>query len=42
MQVKGIDETDIVKTDGKYIYYSPPRVFVSWRNSNLESNLLTV
>jgi uncharacterized secreted protein with C-terminal beta-propeller domain len=31
VQVPGIDEPDIVKTDGKEIYFSPGRVWPIWR-----------
>lgn len=31
VQVSGIDEPDIVKTDGKEIYFSPGRIWPIWR-----------
>jgi len=31
VQVPGVDESDIVKTDGKEIYFSPGRIWPIWR-----------
>ncbi len=36
VQVAGIDEPDIVKTDGKEIYFSPGYVWGGWRGISLE------
>lgn len=42
VQVKGVDEADIVKTDGKYIYYTAGGQFVIIAANGAETSILSV